>query len=211
MPKAKESGMKVCGTCSMEKSVTEFNKSQSATDGLQWSCRECQRNHSVVRKEIRAAYNKKFREEHPDIANGWSRTYRGRHPEKRRESARLSAQRARDERPEETSGYARQWLLLRQYGMTMDDYDKMFSEQNGVCAVCGRKQTHSPAHNGYLCVDHDHITGKIRGLLCRKCNMALGHVDDSVHILRNMMEYIISRRYEWRTLMPLCCGEGEGI
>jgi hypothetical protein len=74
----------------------------------------------------------------------------------------------------------------------MADYDRMFAQQNGVCAACGKEQTHSRVHNGYLCIDHDHATGKTRGLLCRKCNIALGHVDDDVEILKKLIEYIES-------------------
>ena len=58
------------------------------------------------------------------------------------------------------------------YGITIDDYYRMFDEQGGVCAVCFRP----PNAGRRMAVDHDHNTGAIRGLLCNSCNLALGHL-----------------------------------
>jgi hypothetical protein len=55
--------------------------------------------------------------------------------------------------------------LRRRYGITPDDYDAMADAQGGVCAICGL-----PPRKGTLDVDHDHATGRVRGLLCRRCN-----------------------------------------
>lgn len=58
------------------------------------------------------------------------------------------------------------------YGITLEEYNRLSIRQNGVCAVCGTFQP-TKAHSR-LCVDHDHDTGKVRGLLCSKCNIGLG-------------------------------------
>ncbi|KKN59760.1 hypothetical protein LCGC14_0538500 [marine sediment metagenome] len=55
------------------------------------------------------------------------------------------------------------------YGITLAEYDEMFETQDGVCAIC-----ELPSINCRLSVDHDHKTGKVRGLLCHPCNMSLG-------------------------------------
>lgn len=55
------------------------------------------------------------------------------------------------------------------YGITLEDYDKLFEQQRGVCMICSQPQL-----NRRLCVDHCHTTGKIRGLLCGSCNLTLG-------------------------------------
>lgn len=62
----------------------------------------------------------------------------------------------------------------------------MLQQQRGLCAVCQR-----PSRDGRsLCVDHDHKTGRVRGLLCSSCNKALGFVDDEVGILLGLALYL---------------------
>lgn len=82
--------------------------------------------------------------------------------------------------------------LKREYGITLDDYNKMLQEQNGLCAICGERETIKNKNGtlSELCVDHDHITGKIRGLLCRECNGALGKFNDNIEILKSAIKYL---------------------
>jgi hypothetical protein len=63
--------------------------------------------------------------------------------------------------------------LRRKFGMTAAEYEQMFNAQNGVCAICGE-----PPRKIRLHVDHDHKTGKVRGLLCFFCNSRLAHIED---------------------------------
>lgn len=63
--------------------------------------------------------------------------------------------------------------LYRQYGITLEVYKELLAEQNGVCAIC--QQPPDSIHPGRLCVDHDHETGEIRGLLCNYCNPGIGY------------------------------------
>ena len=74
--------------------------------------------------------------------------------------------------------------LKRVYGMSLRDFDLMLAQQRGVCAVCGEQ----PARR--LCVDHCHATGKVRGLLCSPCNLAIGQFKDSPARLRKAAAYI---------------------
>lgn len=89
---------------------------------------------------------------------------------------------------------ARKNQLKAKYNITIEDYDKMFMQQNGVCAVCGKTES---SKNQYglrrLSVDHNHKTGKVRGLLCAKCNQAIGLFDDNVDYLLNAVEYLRSK------------------
>lgn len=75
--------------------------------------------------------------------------------------------------------------LRRNYGITLDDYNRLNNEQNGVCAICRQ-----PEVNKQLSVDHDHKTGKVRRLLCSKHNTALGLVEEDIVILETMIEYL---------------------
>ena len=88
--------------------------------------------------------------------------------------------------PEQTREAA--WMRL--YGITRDDYDRMLSAQEGRCAICytdkvGRGHTH-------FHVDHNHATGKVRGLLCDKCNRGLGYFNDNASLLDVASKYIES-------------------
>jgi hypothetical protein len=77
--------------------------------------------------------------------------------------------------------------LLRKYGISHQDYLDMLNKQDGKCAVCGLPETQNI--HGKLCVDHNHETGKVRGLLCNPCNKALGLAMDSAEILYNLYKY----------------------
>lgn len=67
--------------------------------------------------------------------------------------------------------------LKHRYGITAADYDRMYAEQGGKCAICGSGHERQPAHwKDKLAVDHCHDTGKVRGLLCNDCNAGIGHL-----------------------------------
>lgn len=98
------------------------------------------------------------------------RRYKARHPE--RVKAR-NAQWRRDN-PEKVKGYMRKWLLKKGYGLTLEQYERLLEDQNGVCAIC--LQPEHRVYNGTLAslaVDHCHETGRVRGLLCIRCNRSL--------------------------------------
>lgn len=65
------------------------------------------------------------------------------------------------------------------YGITVEDYQNLFERQNGLCAICGRPETtvSRTRKPKSLAVDHDHVTGKVRALLCQECNIGLGNYE----------------------------------
>lgn len=73
------------------------------------------------------------------------------------------------------------------YNLSLSVYKELYSKQEGCCACCGK---HESTLSKKLGVDHCHTTGKIRGLLCNICNLALGYAKDDVRILANMIEYL---------------------
>jgi len=79
-------------------------------------------------------------------------------------------------------------MLKKKYGMTHEDYEKMLSSQNHRCAICGKNESCSAKRR--LHVDHDHSTGKIRGLLCSNCNTVLAHAKDSTQTLELAIKYL---------------------
>ncbi len=83
--------------------------------------------------------------------------------------------------------------LNYQFGLTLQNYNAMLKEQNGVCAICGLPE---PIENRRLPVDHCHDTGKVRGLLCTRCNIALGQFKDDLDILTSAVSYLRNGRME---------------
>lgn len=86
---------------------------------------------------------------------------------------------------------------LKNYGLTINDYDRMLAEQDGGCAICGVPPGQMEPSNGHrrlLSVDHNHHTGVIRGLLCHKCNVGLGAFGDKLELVEAAADYLRSGR-----------------
>ena len=115
--------------------------------------------------------------------------------EERRQKVRLRAQRWRQENPDKVKAQRakiasetyRWYQLKSHYGVTELQYDGFYVAQSGKCRGC-QLQLGYPLG----CLDHDHTTGKPRGLLCACCNWALGHAKDNPATLRNLADYLES-------------------
>lgn len=81
--------------------------------------------------------------------------------------------------------------LMYFYGLTLEKYNEMLTAQNGVCKICSCKDD---SRWGVLSVDHCHSTGKVRGLLCAKCNKGLGQFKDNVELLDKAKSYLLVSR-----------------
>ena len=74
------------------------------------------------------------------------------------------------------------------YGISSEKYDEMLSNQDGGCAICGTPESESK--RGVLFVDHCHVSGDVRGLLCHYCNSAIGYFKDDKELMSKAMEYL---------------------
>lgn len=83
--------------------------------------------------------------------------------------------------------------LKKTYGITIEDYEKLFNKQKGVCAICGKVETRICTQGMVqsLSVDHDHSTGLIRGLLCDRCNKAIGLLYHDTDLLIKATKYLM--------------------
>lgn len=85
--------------------------------------------------------------------------------------------------------------LRRNFNITLVEYNVMLEAQTGLCAICKEKET-THSHKGkepqYLAVDHNHTTGKIRGLLCFKCNTTLHYFEKNKEVIINIENYLRS-------------------
>lgn len=143
-------------------------------------CRECQEDLPLVDfyagssgkpvMDCKSCYNRKSVERH--------RADRAKNPEKWK---RRWASRQRDPRK------VKSYNLMSRFGFDIETYDEILDIQGGGCAICGQQD-----EDEYLHVDHDHETGRVRGLLCGPCNRGLGLFADSQERLVKAAGYLLS-------------------
>jgi hypothetical protein len=134
-------------------------------DGARWRANNAEKSKRQIQN---------WRRDHPGAVAAHSRQARARNPEK-------------------AKAHARKQKLKSRYGISDDEYDRMFAAQNGVCAIC-RKPEMVTARGlkkpKRLAIDHDHLTGKQRMLLCHNCNLGIGLLGDDAARLRAAADYL---------------------
>lgn len=90
----------------------------------------------------------------------------------------------------ETKIKKRNSRIKKTYGITPERFSEMLKEQDGVCRICRMPM------NPKICIDHDHVTGKVRGLLCHNCNVGLGNFGHLITILLEAAKYLQSHSPE---------------
>ena len=123
------------------------------------------------------AYNAQYKREHPDAVARWNKTYYPKRGKKPRIYTGIIASSMSDRRRQ------------LNYGLTDLQFQTMMLVQCGTCAVCS-EIFESETRGKEPCVDHDHETGRVRGLLCHSCNKGIGHLKDSSEILMAAMAYL---------------------
>lgn len=84
-------------------------------------------------------------------------------------------------------------MLKYKFGIVIAEYNTILEAQNGVCAICKQPETAKDMRRGKvksLAVDHNHKTGKIRGLLCDRCNTSIGKFNDDPNLIEKAVEYL---------------------
>lgn len=128
-------------------------------------------------------YHDKWTKENPDKMKEYSAKYRRENPAKRKESIKKWIK----NNPEIYKKRCRKYSLKRKYNITPEYYDKLLIKQNNKCAVCGVNQED---YYKILAVDHNHKTGKVRGLLCENCNRGIGLFKDDINTLFKVIKYL---------------------
>lgn len=127
---------------------------------------------------------------------------------KNREHIKAKSAKWRINNPEKAAKAIKKWIaahptrrqeishrsrLKTKYKLTPEAYQKMLDIQFGACAICKQAETNTSGNTKFLCVDHCHTTGKIRGLLCKSCNIAIGSVKESQERLLAAAAYLKER------------------
>jgi len=157
--------VKTCTQCGEEKPLDDFYAEKKGRDGRRPECKTCNLANRAAkyRENPRPAIERALR---------WKRD----NPERYRATQREYVESGKK------SVSSRKSHLKRKYGLTLEAFDALLASQGGGCAVCGR----ADADN----VDHDHITGRVRGILCFNCNVAIGHVAEDEDRLVALMTYL---------------------
>lgn len=164
---------KTCTKCKQEKSLDEFckDKSKYAKSGRYSQCKFCVKEYREKNKERALIYRKKYYQENKEKCAVSSKKYYLAHKKQSAKHTRINN--------------------LKKYGLTLKQYDEIFEKQDGNCIICGL-----PEIMRRLSVDHDHKTGKIRALLCERCNLLLGRVESNPELVIKMLEYLEIRKLE---------------
>ena len=165
--------MKRCPKCKTSRPLQSFYKDQSRKDGLQPWCKPC----CIEAKAAWLARNR-------DKARTYGREYARAHRDQPKHRAYMRAWWKKN------SHRYKDKERIRTYGLTLDAYRAMIQAQGSVCAICRK----ACATRQRLSVDHDHQTGIVRGLLCRKCNLGIGHLGDDPAILQRAIDYLLDNR-----------------
>lgn len=126
------------------------------------------------------AYHAAHKEEHQAKRRAYGKIYDAAHKEKKK--AYYIAHR------ETWKQYNRNYWLSHEYGLSQNEFELMFSAQEGKCAICKTDQFDGNGKRPHI--DHSHATGRVRGILCGNCNRALGAIKDNQNIARSIIEYL---------------------
>lgn len=148
-------------------------------------CRVCK----VEKPETRSYFrwrndSNKFRTECIECSEKNKKIYRKNNPDK------VKATYKKTYAKRKANGKHKDSCLRNDFGITLEEYNKMFEEQGGCCKICCK---HQSEQKRALAVDHCHSSGKIRGLLCNNCNKGIGNLQDNLEILSRAFEYVLEQ------------------
>lgn len=207
---------KACSICQKIKTLDEFvNKKSIKKDGKASECKECKKERDreyrsrIEVKENKKEYDKLYYENNKDRLDDYRSDWRLQNKENKKEYDKKYREENKERKKEYRKAYwqikgkeinekrklspiykniSKGYTLKKNYNITLDDYNKMLLEQDGKCWTCSKDVEEE--RNKVLCVDHDHLTGKVRKLLCNKCNIAIGLLKEDTKIIENVLNYI---------------------
>ena len=144
--------------------------------------REYNRTYYKAHREKMIEKSRQYRSIHRDKRNEYNRKYRMRHYDKVVAANKLW----RKQNPDKAKAIRRKERLKR-YGITQEEYNKILDRQDGKCAIC-RIQFGSTKRS--FAVDHNHETNEVRGILCHRCNQAIGLLREDPAIIARAISYV---------------------
>lgn len=181
-----------CTKCGVEKSLDAFSRNSRGPLGINVWCRQCA-------KECQAKYQERSEQRRVFCSTKTTKKCtKCRETKEKSEFYRTLSScdgyeaQCKKCRKRRAPGVGRRYHLKHVYGMDSNEFDAMLLDQGGKCAICGTTQPRG-SHNVFH-VDHDHLTGKVRALLCDCCNRGLGYFQDDLERLEAAAAYL--RRFQ---------------
>lgn len=151
-----------------------------------------------MESEKRKAHRKQYHEDNAETIKEYQKQYYKDNREKILKRQKENAKEYRKNNSEKIKKYNVEYdkknslkrkgsHIKRNYGITLEEHNLMFNKQEGKCKICGRHQNEIKIP---FAVDHDHTTGRIRGLLCHKCNQGLGYFNDNIDLLMKAINHL---------------------
>lgn len=157
--------MKTCSKCNQPGS---FYKDKNAAGGFRAVCKTCDKakasNWNKANADKHADHEKNYRQSNVDQMKANKKRYY-----------------------ENNSRSVKNSALKYNYGLSIEEFDLMKSNQNNSCNLCKRDESELDRP---LCVDHCHTSGKVRSLLCAQCNSALGLIKENIETAKNLLAYL---------------------
>lgn len=188
--------LKTCSKCLKDKQLVQFSHNKLGKDGRRSTCKECDLKRSRVWKaKKRLSFNPEEVDREickvcsicQEKKNGHS-YYLDSSTKDGLQTLCIDCSRKNTAR----------WQKEGKYGLSPGDYERMFVKQEGLCGICG---TNNPGLNnkgkiGDFCIDHNHDTKKVRGLLCYACNKGIGHLRDDPILLKKAVHWLENVRWD---------------
>lgn len=184
---------KQCSRCEEIKPSPEFWRDSQSADGLLLYCKSCRKDMDALRLKpvpdvLKCRVCKKFYPPecfHRSLGHRYGRgsICKECHRVKSQEYSKRNILKTRD------------YTLRVNFGIGVEEYNTLLARQKGVCVICGQPESAVSYSNGKvkaLAVDHDHLTGKVRGLLCSRCNSGIGFFRDHPEILQKAIDYLLA-------------------
>lgn len=179
--------MKLCKTCGNQKPTVAFNKDTRMADGLFYQCRDCQKAYYAKyisdpdKKLIKKQWRKKYLENSENIQKlkEYYLEYTA------RPDVIKSRRKYMKEYRKTNALQIKDTYYKKNYGLTRTEALSLLESQNNKCSICESGILLSKSH-----IDHDHKTGKVRGILCNNCNWGLGNFKDSRVLLNHAALYL---------------------
>lgn len=183
--------MKICSSCKQELSLESFNKNKKSLDGHRGACRNCQLDYN--RKRLNQTPRRIVKDGFkycPECKQELSLNMFGLNVSNY-DFVHGYCKECMKQRYIKNKDIHRAYAIQQNFNLSWEQYTNLFNEQDGKCAICNKDiYLAATDKNKTAHVDHCHKTGKIRGLLCARCNHGLGVFEDDIEVLQGTINYL---------------------